>query len=91
MEKKMFNGHAFMREVYLRSNPSVDIEKVTAEHSIDCTKHKLPMSVYKTILREFGIFDENNKTVLHKESLLVGCNMWMLNKGPQLVDERDIA
>lgn len=87
----MFNGHAFMREVYLRSNPSVDIEKVTAGHPVDCTKHNLPKSTYNTILREFGIFDETDKVVPHKESLLVGCNMWMLNQGPQLVDDCKIA
>ena len=41
----------FVREVYLRSTPSVDLELVTEQ--VDCTKHTIPMSVYDQLLEEF--------------------------------------
>ena len=37
----------FVREVYLRSTPSVDLELVTEQ--VDCTKHTIPMSVTNSL------------------------------------------
>ena len=41
MKTREFNGHDFIRECYLRSTPSVDLDEVTSDNPIDCCKHKL--------------------------------------------------
>ena len=35
----------FVRECYLQSVPSVDIDKITADNPINCCKHKLRQSL----------------------------------------------
>lgn len=70
------NAKAFIREVYLRSVPSVDLDKVDGQ--IEPGDHKLKMSEYDRILEEFGV--ENGT------DLMLSCNMFMLNQGPQLVN-----
>ena len=64
----------FVREVYLRSTPSVDLEVITEQ--VDCTKHTIPMSVYDQLLEEF-CENENDR---------MSANMFMLVSGPQLVE-----
>lgn len=66
----------FVREVYLRSVPSVDLELVTEEKSVDCTKHTILMSVYDQLLDEYCENDEER----------MSANMFMLMSGPQLVE-----
>ena len=68
----------FVREVYLRSTPSVDLEIV--EEQVDCTKHTIPMSVYDQLLEEFC---ENSEERMK-------ANMFMLMSGPQLVNDDTI-
>ena len=63
----------FIREVYLRSTPSVDLEIV--EEKVDCTKHTIPMSVYDQLLDEFCENDDER----------MSANMFMLMSGPQLI------
>jgi hypothetical protein len=65
----------FIREVYLRSTPSVDLDLVTEQ--VDCCKHTIPMSVYNELLAEYC---EN------KEERM-SANMFMLMSGPQLVED----
>ena len=65
----------FIREVYLRSTPSVDLELVTEQ--VDCCKHTIPMSVYDQLLVEFCETDEER----------MAANMFMLMSGPQLVQD----
>lgn len=64
----------FVREVFLRSTPSVDLEVITEQ--VDCTKHTIPMSVYGQLLEEFCENDEER----------MSANMFMLMSGPQLVE-----
>lgn len=64
----------FVREVYLRSTPSVDLDLVTEQ--VDCCKHTIPMSVYDELLAEYCENDEDRMSV----------NMFMLMSGPQLVE-----
>lgn len=64
----------FVREVYLRSVPSVDLETVVGK--VDCCKHTIKMSVYDAILAEFC---ENSDERF-------AANMFMLQSGPQLVE-----
>lgn len=65
----------FVREVYLRSTPSVDLEIV--EEKVDCTKHTIPMSVYDQLLEEFCENAEER----------MSANMFMLMSGPQLIQD----
>ena len=64
----------FVREVYLRSTPSVDLELV--EGQVDCTKHTIPMSVYDQLLDEY----------CENADERFAANMFMLGSGPQLVE-----
>jgi hypothetical protein len=63
----------FVREVYLRSTPSVDLDLVTEQ--VDCCKHTIPMSVYDQLLDEFCETQDER----------MSANMFMLMSGPQLV------
>ena len=65
----------FVREVYLRSTPSVDLDLVTEEKSVDCTKHTILMSVYDKLLDEYCESSDER----------MQANMFMLMSGPQLV------
>ena len=69
----------FIRECYLRSTPSVDLNDVTEENPVDCREHKLLLSEYEKILAEFKVEAGTE--------LYCGCNMWMLQSGPQLVND----
>ena len=70
----------FVREVYLRSVPSVDLDKVTGKKKVNCSDHKLTVSEYNNILKEFDVKDDSNE--------ILACNMFMLQSGPQLIDDR---
>ena len=63
----------FVREVYLRAIPSVDLELVTEQ--VDCCQYTIKMSVYDPIIKEFC---ENKEEEM-------SAHMWMLMSGPQLV------
>jgi hypothetical protein len=67
----------FVREVYLRSTPSIDLDLVTEEKSVDCAKHTIPVSVYNQLLDEYCETKEER----------FSANMFMLNSGPQLVQD----
>lgn len=86
METREFNGHDFMRECYLRSTPSVDLDEVTSDNPIDSCAHKLSTDEYNKILTEFGITDEHGNTIDHDR--LVACNMWVLDSGPSLYEPK---
>ena len=68
--------YAFMRQCYLRSNPSVDLDKATRENPVNCSHHTLLISEYEKILDEF--VPDKNKDKLY------ACNIWLLQSGPQL-------
>ena len=78
-----FDAHKFFREVYLRSNPSVDIDEAK---SIKCGEHFLGLSDDNSILQEFAIVGEDGKPFDDTKDICVSCNMFMLDKGPQLTD-----
>ena len=67
----------FVREVYLRSTPSVDLDLVTEQESVDCTKHTIPMSVYGSICEEYCESEDDK----------FNATMFMLMSGPQLIDD----
>lgn len=72
MARIIMNANEFIREVYLASEPSVDL---TMAESIDCTKHRLSVEKYEELLAEFAGDDADLK---------MQCNMWCLCSGPQL-------
>ena len=67
----------FIREVYLRSEPSVDLQLVPDGEQVDCTKHTIKMSVYDKICEEYCESEDDK----------FGANMFMLNSGPQLIED----
>lgn len=66
----------FIREVYLRSVPSVDLQKV--EGTVKPGDHKLKMSEYDKILEEYDVKPGTDE--------YIACAFFMLDKGPQLVE-----
>lgn len=85
MEK--FNGSAFMRDVYLHSTPSVDLDKV--EGTINPNNYTITESALYALMRKYGVLDSNNK-VLNADWNL-GVNIWLLNKGPCVVRDTKAA
>lgn len=85
MEK--FNGSAFMREVYLRSTPSVDLDKV--EGTINPNNYTITESDLYALMRKYGVLDSNNRVLNAGWNL--GVNMWLLNKGPCVVRDTKAA
>lgn len=85
MEK--FNGSAFMRDVYLHSNPSVDIDKV--EGAINPSHYTIHEHTVYALMRKYGVLDGNNQ-VLNADWNL-GVNMWLLNKGPRILRDAKAA
>lgn len=67
----------FIREVYLRSTPSVDLDLVPEGEQVDCSKHTLKMSEYDKLLNEYC---ENTDERF-------ACNMFMVQSGPQLIED----
>lgn len=67
----------FIREVYLRSTPSVDLDLLPDGEKVDCTKHTMKCSVYDELLEEFCETSDEK----------FACNMFMLQSGPQLVED----
>jgi hypothetical protein len=68
--KREFNAKEFIREVYLASEPSVDIDAV---ERINCTEHRLSSAKWEELLNEFC--GDNN-------DLQFQCTMWCMNQGP---------
>lgn len=66
-----------LREMYLRSTPSVGLDLVPEGEQVDCSKHTMKMSEYEKLLEEFC---ENNDERFY-------ANMLMLNSGPQLIED----
>lgn len=69
------DAKGFVRECYLRSVPSVDLE--TTKEEVNCREHKLLVSEYEKILEKFC------ETIDEKFQ----CNMWCLCSGPNLVND----
>lgn len=80
MAKFDFGG--FIRECYLRSEPSVDLNNVTSENPIKCSDHRLSVENYHAICVDYGLEDKDSNTLDHDR--LCMCNIWMLQSGPQL-------
>ena len=69
----------FVRECYLRSVPSVDLDKLAKDEKVNCSDHKLTVSEYEAILKDFDVKEDSNE--------IMACNMFMLQSGPQLIDD----
>ena len=68
------DAKSFIRECYLRSVPSVDLEK--EKGTVDCAKHTLLTSVWEEILNKYAKTD-NEK---------FSASMWCVCSGPHLVN-----
>lgn len=69
------DARRFIRAIYKASTPSIDYGKV---ERIIPWEHAIPMNVYESILIAMGIEDGSDE--------MVWCNMFMLDKGPKIVD-----
>lgn len=65
----------FVRAIYKAATPSVNYDEV---ESITPWEHTIPMNVYEGILLAMGIEDGSDE--------MASCNMFMLDKGPTIVD-----
>ena len=83
MEK--FNSSAFVREVFLRSNPSVDLNDITDKNPIRPGDYTIKESELNIILRKYGVIDENG-IVLNRDLNMAVC-FWLLNQGPLIVND----
>lgn len=86
-----FNGSEFMRQVYLHSNPSVDLNDVPSEHPINGEDYTIKQSEFDAILHQMGVTDENGNAVDPNSDLLMACFMWAVNKGPVIIDDSKSA
>lgn len=66
----------FVREVYLRSTPSVDLDLVPEGEQVDCCKHTIKMSVYDQLREEYCENKDDQVAVA----------MFMLQQGPKLIE-----
>lgn len=64
----------FVRELYLRSFPSVDLKKISGQ--VDCRLHTIKASVYQKLIEEFCETQEE----------VIAANMFMLNSGLKIVE-----
>ena len=67
----------FVRECYIQSTPSVDLNALGENEKVKCSEHKLLTSKYEKLLKEFASEDSEK---------ILGCNMWMLQSGPTLME-----
>lgn len=67
----------FIREVYLRSTPSIDLNLVPEGEKVDCGKHTILMSEYNKLVEEY----------CENEDEKMGAAFFMLNSGPLLIDD----
>ena len=74
---EQFNVDKFFRELYLRSEPSLDI--TTVKGPINPADYRLRISELEKIEKEFDIQKGTD--------LSVSVSMLILNKGPQLVND----
>ena len=77
MAERFYTPFAVARQIYLRANPSVDLKEV--KEPINPGDYRLKISEYEMIMEEFGIKAGTDDYADWK--------MWMLNRGPQLIDE----
>lgn len=70
----------FIRELYLRSEPSVDIDLVPEGEQVDCSKHTLKRSVYDKLLEEFCENSDDDR---------MQAQLMLIMMGPQLVDDNE--
>ena len=66
-----------VRELYLRSTPSVDLDLLNEGEQVNCCDHTILMSAYDEVLNEYCENDMERTSV----------NMWMVMSGPQLVND----
>ena len=67
----------FARLCYIQSTPSVDLNALGENKRINCSDHKLLISKYEELLKEFAGDDKDK---------ILGCNMWMHQSGPTLME-----
>ena len=77
------NFKGFVREVYLRSTPSVDLDNLSAGQQVNCSDHKLQLTEYNKILEEYEVKEDSDE--------MMACGMFMLQSGPLIIDDTKVS
>lgn len=77
-QKKQFDAGAFLRDLYLASEPSIDLRDVPEGTKIRPGDHRITISKAEEIEREWGAVPGTD--------LYIQCGFLMLDRGPQLVN-----
>lgn len=71
------NKGDIVREIYLRSTPSLDLDLVPKGVEVDCDEYSISTSEYEKILAEYCENDDE-RTATH---------VFMLRQGPRVLEE----
>jgi hypothetical protein len=71
------NKGDIVREIFLRSTPSLDIDLVPEGVEVDCDEYSISVSEYEKILAEY-CESKDERTATH---------IFMLRQGPRLLEE----
>lgn len=80
-----FNADDFIREVYLRAVPSVDLNEVSWENPVDCNSCTILESVWLRLLNEFDLNDRKDGRDERRKDVRYDVHFWMMNSGPKIV------
>ena len=69
------DAERFVKAIYKAATPSVNFDEV---ERIIPWEHTIPMNVYEGILLALGVEEGSDE--------MASCNMFMLDKGPKIID-----
>lgn len=72
------DAKGFIRECYLLSEPSIDLDQIDKSTVVDCCEHRLALSTYEMLLEKYAKTDEER----------LACHFWELNQGPTLYNDK---
>ena len=81
----MKNFDDFIRECYLASEPSVDLNDVTSDNPVNCSNHRLSCEKYNELIQACVQAYEGKES---EERVREACNMWCLMSGPKLYEKQ---
>ncbi len=80
-----FDGKEFIREVYLRAVPSVDLNEVSGENPVDCNNCAILESEWLRLLNDFDLNDRKDGRDFQRSNVRFDAFFWMMNSGPKIV------
>lgn len=80
-----FDAGEFIREVYLRAVPSVDLNEVSEENPVDCNGCAILESEWLRLLNDFDLNDRKDGRDGRRADVRGGVFFWMVNSGPKIM------